>query len=116
LLYDPFIEANNRSNKMTTSKKITLATFKSFVKKNRNQLLINVGSSFDGMTDCVQSTNDHGFSEAQNSDRPFPNNLGIAGVWLVGGSRDYFSPINENGLTGIRAFNCCGSFSIAVRA
>ena len=100
---------------MSTSKKITLATFKSFVKKNRDQLLINVGSSFDGMTDCVQSTNDHGFSAAQNSDRTFTNNLGIAGVWLVGGSRDYFYPINENGLMGIKASNCCGSFTIAVR-
>jgi hypothetical protein len=100
---------------MDTSKKITLATFKSFVKKNREQLLINVGSKFDGMTDCVQSTNDGGFSAALNSDTPFSNNLGIAGVWLVGGSRDYFSPINENGLSGIRASNCCGSFTIAVR-
>ena len=101
---------------MDTSKKITLATFKSFVKKNRNQLLINVGSSFDGMTDCVQSTNDSGFSTALDSDTPFNNNLGIHGVWLVFGSRDYFYPSNENGLTGIKVSNCCGSFTIAIRA
>ena len=101
---------------MNTSKKITLATFKSFVKKNRAQLLINVGSSFNGMTDCVQSTNDSGFSTALDADTPFNNNLGIHGVWLVFGSRDYFYPTNENGLTGIKVSNCCGSFTIATRA
>jgi len=35
-------------------KKITRATLKSFIKKNKCQLYVKVVSSFDGMTDCVQ--------------------------------------------------------------
>jgi hypothetical protein len=92
-----------------------MATLKSFVRKNRANLLIKVGSTFDGMSDCVRQTGDDTFTPALDSDRVFSNNLGIAGVWCVGGSRDYLTAINENGVQGIRVSNCCGSFTVAVR-
>jgi len=101
---------------MDANKKITLATFKSFVNKNRANLLIRVKSTFDGMVDGVRSTGDNSFDPALQADRLFSNNLGIAGVWLVFGSRDSFSPINEPGLIGIHVYNCCGSFDVAIRA
>ena len=40
--------------------------------------------------------------------------LGVVGAWFVGRSRDYFSPFNEDGWTGIRVSNSCGSFVLAV--
>ena len=74
--------------------KITKATFKSFVKKNRANLLINVKSSFDGMVDGCVSHNG-GFTSAVEAEHIHENNLGIQGVWLVGGSRDYFTAFEK---------------------
>lgn len=96
-------------------KRITKATFKSFVKKNRANLYIKVKSSFDGMTDCVEQLNG-GYEPAVNATYVHENNLGIKGVWLVNGSRDYFREVSENGFTGIEVYNCCGTFVVAVKA
>ena len=95
--------------------KITKATFKSFIAKNRERLLIRCESDFDGMTDCVQQNRGAQFKTAKPADRAFENNLGIIGVWLVGGSRDYFQAFTENGLSGMHVYNCCGSFTVAVK-
>jgi hypothetical protein len=96
--------------------KITKATFKAFIKKNRARLLIRCKSSFDGMTDGVEQVRNPHFEPIQPSDQIFENNLGIMGVWLVGQSRDYFSDLSEPGMTGIHVYNCCGSFDVAVKA
>lgn len=92
--------------------KITRATFKSFVRKNMGDLVINVRSTFDGMTDGCAGCHD-GFTFAVPSDHPCENNLGINGVWLVGGN-DYYQAYNENGRRGIEVSNCCGHFIVAV--
>ena len=100
-------------------KKATIATVKSFIKKNADNLLINVTSSFDGMTDCCESRND-GFSKAVPSrndgvfvsqdDRTF----GIRGAWFVGQSRDYIQPFEQHGLNGFVVSNSCGRFILAI--
>jgi len=95
-------------------KKITLATLKSFIRKNSDDLYINVRSSFDGMTDGLEYYK-NGFSKAEKTNEFESNTLGISGAWLVGGSRNHFSAYNENGFEGIRVSNCCGSFILAVR-
>ena len=46
------------NNKMA---KITKATVKSFIKKNIDDMYINVRSSFDGMTDGLESNKLAGF-------------------------------------------------------
>lgn len=97
--------------------KITKATFKSFVRKNEGKLLINVESRFDGMSDMVEQTGMKGFFPINKADHAWENNLGYCGIWLVGGSsRNSFEGFEENGLKGIRVWNCCGSFAVAVRA
>ena len=98
-------------------KKITRATFKSFVKKNRNNLLINCKSRFDGMTDCVEHSRDSKFEEVKDTELKFQNdyNLGVNGIWLVGSSRDYFTAYEDEFFVGISVSNCCGSFVIAIR-
>jgi hypothetical protein len=102
----------------TITKKITLATLKSFIKNNSGKLFINVKSSFDGMIDGCASYHD-GFVKAErdktisiNSD--YHNSTqGIKGVWLVGSSRDYFKPYNDNRFEGIEVSNSCGHFIVA---
>ena len=97
--------------------KITLATLKSFVRKNQGKLFVKVQSSFDGMQDMVTETKDN-FSPAVSdewTERNGKHTLGFRGVWLVGQSRDYFTPIDVDGFTGIEGYNCCGSWIIAVK-
>lgn len=96
--------------------KITKATFKSFLKKNSDRALIKVGSSFDGMYDCVMLVENAGFAPLEKSSNPHENNLGYAGIWLVSSSGNSFESYNKDGLTGIRVYNCCGSFTVAVPA
>lgn len=105
---------------LTTTKKPTLATVKSFIKNNRNDLLINVKSSFDGMDDCVRQLYD-GFNFAKadktqslNSDY-HDRTQGIQGAWFVGSSRDYVTKYETDSLTGYDISNCCGHFILAIK-
>jgi len=95
--------------------KTTKATIKSFIKKNEGNLLINVRSSFDGMTDMCEPQTD-GFHKAVKTTDFLDKSLGIAGAWFVGSSRDYFTPYNENGLIGYEVTNCCGTFILAIKS
>ena len=96
------------------TKKATIATVKSFVRKNRASLLIDQESTFDGMQDGVRSCDNRGFTPVREAGFS-ENTMGIAGAWIVGSSRDYITPFRKDGLEGYRVYNCCGSFSIAVK-
>ena len=100
---------------METTKKNTRATFKSFIRKNAGNLHINVKSDFDGMVDCVMPSH-RGFRVAQEDTREYmqENNVGILGVWLVGG-RDWFKGYEDDTYKGIEVSNCCGNFIVAIR-
>lgn len=95
--------------KNITEKKVTIATIKSFVKNNINDLYIKVVSDFDGMTDCVASVNgDFRKANPNNLDLTDKHSMGLSGIWFVGSSRDYINKI-EN---GFEIYNCCGTFLI----
>ena len=101
------------------SKKITLATIKSFLRKNEGSLFVSHGYSFDGMTDCCQPSRDKSIKTLEGS---FDNNkptLGFPALWFVGGSRDKFTTqeIESNGVkyTGFEVYNCCASFTILAK-
>ena len=83
--------------------KITKATFKSFIKKNKDKLYYKKLSDFDGMVDCVMPIKGE-WMKVDNYNKLLNNDLG----WLVGNGRDYFSSI-EN---GIEVYNSCGSFQV----
>jgi hypothetical protein len=54
------------------------------------------------------------FSPIQSTDY-HENNLGFSGVWLVGGSGNYFREyIDSDGYVGINVYNCCGEFTVAI--
>lgn len=99
---------------METSKKITIATVKSFIKKNRAMLFIKAQSSFDGMSDMVEYDTKASFKIAKVEDGNLENTFGIAGAWFVGQSRDRFNAFENADLTGIEVYNCCGSFTLAI--
>jgi hypothetical protein len=113
-MYSVDIMSNaTKGNQMT---KPTVATLKSFIRKNRESLHVKVKASFDGMEDGIRGNADACYAPAREADTKFDNNLGIAGVWLVGRSNDWVTPISEDGFTGYRVSNCCGTFVVAVRA
>lgn len=103
-------------------KKTTIATVKSFIRKNANNAYINVKSSFDGMTDCVESisggfvplrksTHNGAFVSDHNSNPT----LGFDGIWFVGGSRDWVSAYEDNSMIGYAVSNSCGKWIIATK-
>ena len=102
-------------NSARSTNRPTKTTFKSFVKKNAANLLLKVNSEFDSMSDCVR-TADGAWRMVEQStmqlDKPYT--MGIEGVWLVGGGRDWFESYETAELIGIRGVNCCGSFTVAV--
>jgi hypothetical protein len=105
-------------NKLLSTKKITLATLKSFIKRNENEILIKVNSTFDGMTDCVMGVNDNYtklVKSEQNHEFTLKRTLGYDKVWLVGQSNDYFRLIDDANHIGINVFNCVGSFDVVIK-
>lgn len=94
--------------------KITLTTVKSFIKKAGYNLLVSTKSRFDGTTDGCERCEDQGFSKARPSDFPCSNNMGIAGIWFVLQSRDYFNAYEDDQVFGIDVRNSCGRFILAV--
>lgn len=101
----------------TANKRITLATIKKFIRDNKQNLYALCQSSFDGMTDCVESRKE-GWVKVDGAKIDFSKeqNLGIAPIWFVRESRDNFEIYDENGMKGYRIFNSCGSSVIAVKA
>ncbi len=98
-------------------KKITRATLKSFIArelKNKN-LYIKEKSRFDGMVDCVMPVENNNFTQAVQIKEETVYNLGIAGAWFVGNSRDYFTAWADENFIGYEVSNCCGSFILAMK-
>lgn len=95
------------------TKKITKATFKSFVRKNLSDLFIKEKYSFNGMIDGIEFSNSS-FQPAIQTSKHLNNTAGIEGVWLVGNSNDYFSYYEDSFYRGIEVTNSCGNFIIAI--
>jgi len=96
-------------------KKITLTTIKKFIRDNRPNLYIKVKSSFDGMSDMVESIDGAQFKSVVEDTRTSNHTLGIQGAWFVFDSRDHFDAYDKNGFQGYEVYNCCGSFVLAIR-
>tara|TARA_R110000822_G_scaffold308177_1_gene435888 strand:+ start:164 stop:529 length:366 start_codon:yes stop_codon:yes gene_type:complete len=96
-------------------KKITLATIKSFIKKNKDNLYIKTESSFNGMTDGVDSCYDQSISKATYTDENNKYNLGIPGAWFVGSSRNSFYYSEIGPFKGYEVYNCCGKFYLLTK-
>lgn len=94
--------------------KPTLATVKSFIRKNQSRLLVSFKSSFDAMVDGVVRSDDAAFRPVIPSESPSQYDLGIRGAWFVRNSRDYFSIYEDPERVGFSVYNSCGSFVLAI--
>ena len=98
------------------AKKITLATLKSFAKRNRENIFTKELSSFDGMTDGVEYNPNANWSKTEiNPEKSNYYKTGIQGVYTVGSSRDYFTLYEDEKFIGIEVYNCCGTSILAVK-
>lgn len=109
-------------------KKITKTTFKSFLKKNVQNLHIMAVASFDGMTDCVEYKprdqrvfkpaselrRDDSKSTVSNQSVFLEHTFGYYGIWLVNGGGDYFRAYEDENFTGIEVYNSCGNSIVAI--
>ena len=108
-----------------TVKKITIATVKSFIRRNRSTLLVRVKSAFDGRQDGVRDHAASAYAPAaccetycHETGRYVPasadsrDTMGIMGVWFTG--RDSCRPIETETVRGYEVYNCCGTWSVAV--
>lgn len=88
-------------------KKFTKATLKKFIKDNAEKLYIRVDTSFDWMTDWVESTWNKAIKKIDSEKIDFTNDytFWIEWLWLVWWSRDRFEQ-KEN---KVKIWNCCGS-------
>lgn len=102
------------------TKKITLATLKKFIRDNENKLLIMELSKFDGQVDSITFCYDPRWEPAYidkellERKSTVNNTLGINGVWITKGSKNYYYPYQDAFYTGIKVSNCTGSFILAV--
>lgn len=100
--------------KLKSSKKITMATLKSFAQRNKNNLFSREISSFSGMTDCVEKSNTN-WVRSEIKEPGGYYQTGIQGVYTVGCSRDYFTLYEDDIYIGIEVYNSCGTTIIAVK-
>jgi len=99
-----------------TNKKITKATFKSFVNRNRENLYFIPHSSFDGMIDGIRKADNMEPRKAEvDPQGHIEHSLGIRGVWLVGHSGDWFKSYEDETFKGIEVSNSCGSFKVVIK-
>lgn len=92
-----------------------MTTIKSFVKKNQNNLFLNIKSSFNGMVDgCDYYTNPQ-FEAVEHKESNLNNTLGINGAWFVRGGGDLLRAYEDEQFIGFDVYNCCGSFVIAIK-
>lgn len=95
--------------------KFTMASVKSFVRKNKGNLKIKTKSSFDGMVDGCVYDHKASFVPVKETTTHVEHTLGIPGAWFVGGGRDMVDPITVNDkVVGFKCFNSCGSFEVMV--
>jgi hypothetical protein len=92
--------------------KITKATLKSFIKKNKGKLYIKSIAEFDGMIDGM-SYNRGNFNKAVETTEDLKETLGIKGI-DVWGSRNTFFNYRDDNFTGIEVYNCCTRFIVAI--
>ncbi len=92
----------------------TLATIKSFIKKNADNLYIKKLNSFDGMCDGISDRSAHPFTQVAVNPELADRRLGIAGAWFTPGG-NLFTPYDDGVFKGFDVYNCCGNFVIATK-
>jgi hypothetical protein len=94
--------------------KITLATVKSFIKKNSTNLYLMRHHKFDGSYDGIRFDPNPAFEQVNYNPVSDAHRLGIDGAWFTFGG-NHFTPYDDGVYTGFDVYNCCGNFVIAIK-
>lgn len=95
---------------MTSEKRTTIATIKSFIRKAGDGLYIR-----DRGNGQYRPGENGQFIRAEVDTEHTRNSLGVRFAWFVGHSRDYFSAYDDGVFAGFEITNCCGHFILAVK-
>ncbi len=103
---------------METTKNITIAAVKDFIRQNKiEELYISTTHIFDAKGDGIVLSKDKEFTKAQPTKKEFENmyNVGIQGVIILpsGSSENTFNHYNDGVYQGYYISNRCRSFAIA---
>ena len=101
--------------KLRTTRKITMATLKSFAKRNAGNLYCKTLSDFDGMVGMVEDVKDEFSKTKVDLNDSGYYNTGIQGIYTVGRGGDYCSEFEDDTFYGIKVYNACGSSILAVK-
>lgn len=101
--------------KLRATKKITLATLKSFAKRNEGEIYAKEVSCFNGMVDMVENHENPKWLPSGLSEEKGYYRTGIQGIYTVGSSRDYFTLYDDGHYFGIEVYNSCGTSILAVK-
>ena len=101
--------------KLQETKKITLASLKSFAKRNEDKLFFKEKSGFSSMSDMVEQNSNPEWHKSKVSLDKVYYRTGIDGIYTVGSSRDYFEIYQDDDYYGIEVYNSCGSSILAIR-
>jgi hypothetical protein len=120
-------EETTMTTAIETSKKITVATVKAFIRKNRATLNTMVKSGFDGMQDCVVGASCpqfkpataktyfcHDLRDIVEVGHDCKYSLGVKGVYFVGQSGNWCKAFENDKFKGYEVYNCCGNWIVAV--
>lgn len=100
---------------MDQAKKITRATLKAFILKNRDKLFHLTKNSFDGHVDCVMPTSEPVFKRVNSIEIENKTTFGIKDAWLVGNGDDYFTLYEDAQYIGIEVSNCCANWIVVIK-
>lgn len=105
--------------KLKQTPKITLATLKSFARRNADKIYYKELSRFDGMSDMVENNDNPEWKKSEiipmnTKNSNYYYRSGILGIYTVG-CRDYFELYEDDTYFGIEVWNSCGSSILAVK-
>ena len=95
-------------------KKITKSTINSFIRKNRDCVLVKTLSQFDGMVDCVMPQ-ESDFTKMQFIlDSEGKEHPSVRSARLYSGS--VYTSYENNGMVGYEIDDSCGTYIIAIKS
>lgn len=97
-----------------TTKKITLTTVKSFIKKNEGKLFLKCESSFSGMSDMVEFDANAQFKPVTKTENNLKITLGVDGLFIAG-NWNLYNHFENDQFVGIEIYNCCGTDILAIK-
>jgi hypothetical protein len=100
--------------KVNEMAKTTLATIKSFIKKNSNNLYLMRYHKFDSSYDGIRLDPNPAFEQVTYNPVSDSHRLGIDGAWFTYGGNN-FTPYDDGVYKGFNVYNCCVNFVIAIK-